>query len=54
MKSLERLLCRYLRWRGWIVFWLDEQARHCGPNESDGCWLRCYLNSEHRGDWNIE
>lgn len=39
MRMIERLMMRFLRWRGWVVFWLDEPARHC----SDGsCWLRLY------------
>lgn len=42
-----RLLARYLRRRGWVVFSLDEPARHCLPGM---CWLRLYQESERRGD----
>lgn len=40
MRTLERLLMRYMRWRGWVVFWLDEPARHCGDRQS--CWIELY------------
>lgn len=28
-RAIERLLMRFLRHRAWIVFWLDEEPRHC-------------------------
>ena len=41
---IDRLLMRYLRWRGWVVFWLDEDARIC--SDLSCCWMRIY--EEHR------
>lgn len=38
----ERLLMRYLRRRGWVVFWLDEPAQHC----SAVCWLHEYRQGQ--------
>ena len=34
-----RMMMRYLRRRGWVVFYLDEQARTCGAGT---CWLEVY------------
>lgn len=35
----ERLMCNFLRKRGWVVFYLDKPIRHC----IDGfCWLKLY------------
>jgi hypothetical protein len=45
IKLFDRMLTRYLRRRGWVVFWLDIQARSC-PTES--CWLRLYEESQGR------
>jgi hypothetical protein len=45
----QRLMMRYLRSRGWIVFWLDKPARHCGPNTPDGCWIKLYQEEIARG-----
>jgi hypothetical protein len=44
MKSIERLIVRYLQWRGWIVFWLDNPM--CS-SEREGyvCWLKEYVRS---------
>lgn len=34
-----RIMMRYLRKRGWVVFYLESQHRHC----NDGmCWLQLY------------
>jgi hypothetical protein len=38
----ERLLVRYLRRRGWIVFWLDD------PVCRGECWLRLYREHVER------
>jgi len=39
----ERILVNYLRKKGWVVFWLDKQARFCNEGEGKGtCWLRLY------------
>jgi hypothetical protein len=38
----QRIMMRYLRSRGWVVFWLDEQARFC--KSSNDCWLKLYQN----------
>ena len=37
-----RLMAYWLRSRGWVVFYLDEQSRHC----SGVCWLEEYKRSE--------
>ncbi len=33
-----RLMMHYLRKRGWVVFYLEEEAREC----KDMCWLKLY------------
>ena len=38
-------MARYLEKRGWVVFYLDEQARQCG-NNGDGCWLKLYQSTK--------
>jgi len=40
---IEQWAMRYLRNRGWIVFWLDDYAREC---RGDGCWLKIYMDEE--------
>lgn len=54
MKHVERLLARWLKRRGWVVFWLDEPARYCRVSDGvvsakqepvaahQGCWLALY------------
>lgn len=38
-----RLMQRFLEKRGWIVFYLEPQARSC----NDGaCWLKLYLSEK--------
>jgi hypothetical protein len=37
-----RSMANYLRKRGWVVFYLEEQAREC----HDDCWLKIYLATE--------
>ena len=38
-----RVMARFLRKRGWIVFYLEEPSRIC----SDGaCWMKLYLEEE--------
>lgn len=39
MLKLQQMLARFLRKRGWVVFYLDEQARSCAH---DHCWLQMY------------
>jgi hypothetical protein len=39
-----RVLARFLRTRGWVVFYLEPQARTCKTD----CWLKLYLESEKR------
>lgn len=46
---IEQWMMRYLRKRGWVVFWLDEEARTCPiaqvkhyPNQTLDCWLALY------------
>jgi hypothetical protein len=40
-----RWVAAWLRRRGWVCFYLDEAARHCGPG---GCWLQLYREIEAR------
>ncbi len=40
---IQHLMMRFLRRRGWVVFYLDEQARVCN---SGTCWLRLYQEQE--------
>lgn len=55
MKHVERLLARWLKRRGWVVFWLDEPVRRCWVSDGtdsggqrlarpdrDNCWLALY------------
>jgi len=35
----ERLMCHYLRRRGWVVFYLEPQSREC---RGDTCWMKLY------------
>jgi len=37
----ERMMMRFLRRRGWVVFYLDEEARRCNGE----CWLHLYQQS---------
>ena len=44
---VDRWLARYLKRRGWVVFWLDEDARHCiAPGH---CWLALYESERKAG-----
>ena len=57
----DRWLARYLKRRGWVVFWLDEPARFChvtdgkgsakplGELASRGCWLALYESERKAG-----
>ena len=61
LSRCDRWLARYLKRRGWVVFWLDEQARHCyrpfkedpsNPPEPLGmrdCWLALYESERKAG-----
>ena len=40
-----RIMMRYLRKRGWVVFYLDERSRHCSEGT---CWLKLYQEGEKR------
>ena len=42
-----RWMAYWLRRQGWVVFYLDEQARHCGKPH-DGCWLALYEQGERQ------
>ena len=42
-----RMMANYLKKHGWVVFYLDEQSRHCsGPGQV--CWLEIYNAEERR------
>ena len=43
---IERWMMRFLRRRGWVVFYLDEVARHCG--ERQVCWVELYQQEQKR------
>ncbi len=46
LKSLHhRIMMRYLRKRGWVVFYLESQARICGDGT---CWLKLYQAEQAR------
>jgi hypothetical protein len=46
MKTIDRLLARYLQKRGWVVFWLDGEHK-C--NRAAGiCWLEIYESEMRR------
>jgi len=36
-----RIMAAYLRRKGWVVFYLEEDQRYC-VNNLDGCWLNRY------------
>lgn len=40
-----RWMMRYLRSRGWVVFYLDPEHRECS---AQCCWLRIYVDGERR------
>lgn len=43
-----RILARFLRKRGWVVFYLEPYARHCSAEkkcEAD-CWLELYNDTK--------
>jgi hypothetical protein len=45
MHTHERLMANFLRKRGWVAFYLEEQSRHC--NHDNGvCWLELYKNTK--------
>ena len=43
-----RILARYLRRRGWVVFYLDPAIRQC--DAASGCWLALYKEGERAGN----
>ena len=47
LTSHHRVMARFLRKRGWVCFYLDEENRHCYDGK-DGCWLKLYINEEMR------
>jgi len=38
-----RVMARFLRRRGWVVFYLNSENRKC---QDDLCWLRLYEESK--------
>ena len=47
----QRILARYLRRRGWVVFYLEPTIRRCDPKyAAAGCWLALYEEGESGGD----
>ncbi len=41
-----RIMMRYLRRRGWIVFYLEGEARSC----NDMCWIKLYKDMRIKDD----
>ena len=52
--KLQQFMMRYLRKRGWVVFYLEERARKCN---GDTCWMELYQdqlkrdNAETQHNW---
>lgn len=52
--KLQQFMMRYLRKRGWVVFYLEERARKC---VGETCWLHLYQdqlkrdNDEAKHEW---
>lgn len=44
---VERLMMRFLRHRGWIVFWLDD-PHGLGRCSDPWCFLNLYLDQQKR------
>lgn len=44
-RMLERWMARFLKKRGWVVFYLDPVARHCSPANGI-CWLNLWQQQE--------
>lgn len=42
-----RWMASWLRRHGWVCFYLEERARHCGKAH-EGCWLALYQEGERR------
>ena len=42
MNIHHRIMARFLRKRGWVVFYLEESAREC----KDMCWLKLYQDEQ--------
>ena len=42
---IQQLMMRFLRRRGWVVFYLEEESRVCN---SGTCWLKLYRQQEKR------
>jgi len=43
-----RLAARWLQRNGWVVFYLEEQARTC--SKEDVCWLALYQQTRKRNE----
>lgn len=49
LKSIHhKIMAKYLRKRGWVVFYLDEPFRICS-DKNGVCWMKIY-NSEQLGE----
>lgn len=49
MGWLNKWMMRYLRNRGWVVFYLDENARACDQRHGV-CWLQLHENERKAHD----
>lgn len=45
-----RALARYLKRRGWVVFYLEPRARECVKGHPHGCWLALYESGEKQAN----
>jgi hypothetical protein len=45
-----RIMANFLRKRGWVVFYLEERARHC---DNECCWLKLYQQGKGGWEWTI-
>jgi len=46
-----RVMMRYLKKRGWVVFYLEPEHRTC---ENEGCWINLYQSAEQAEDYGPE
>ena len=45
--KMQRFMMRFLRKRGWVVFYLEKRARTCKGNT---CWMQLYQEQLERDD----
>ncbi len=45
LRTHHKIMANFLRKRGWVVFYLEEEARHCMNGD---CWLETYKADQRR------